>query len=256
MRNQYLIVLPFFLTLTACYEPTTVSFSRSFNRAFNNYKPVRNSQEFLIMNYESHLIVNKDNEFEVFYTYFFEEGVKIIKHEPTSIILQQQKVRKHTEYIFDYQEEGVFELFYYDEVYSNFQYKSFYSIEASDLNNELSLLMLFEELFIKQKLIDQINWQVDLVIPSEPINDEVLDFEIPISDVIKLENFEPAIGFIPHSVYSDMTLVQATEKVTLNFEAMNSEITYEMKLDLYNLNELDADNFLLSESEKLEYTGY
>jgi hypothetical protein len=256
MNKFKLILISIFILVVSCSESPTVSFSNTFHRAFNNYKPIRDTQQLLIMNFESELRIDKENNFEEYFTYFFEKGVKLKKNEPTVINYLQQKVRKYTEYIFDYEEGGVFETFYYDEFYSKTKYYTFYSFDYEDLNNELSLLMLFEELFIKQNLKDMINWQVDLVIPRQSLANPVLEFEIPRDEVIKAENFEPAINFVPSTVQSSLSVVQETEAVVLIFGASNDNKTIEMKLELYNLNILNEEDFLLSPQQKLNYSGY
>jgi hypothetical protein len=253
MKNKSIIALAATATLLyGCLGPQTY-FSEVFNTVYDLYFPVQDSANKPVMNYKvSASIIENEDRYD--YTlYFFETGMSLTAVSP--IIISGASTTETIEAIFDYEEEGVFASRYTGSMMANLE-KVFTTLDEADLDIVTEAIEI-AEVNLTEDILSIINNQAtNLIIGGQPVDQDSKTYNIPVAQFVDLTMFEDLVGFVPVNLTVSVNFVTSENAATIEVSASSESSIYEVSITLEDHDQINAEDHLLSASEKLAYEGY
>jgi hypothetical protein len=238
--------------LAGCLGPQTY-FSEIFNTMEDLYFPTLDSQNRIVENYEISAEITIDSRVQTFDVYFFNTGIQLIN--VSSETNEGVSTTRTLTIIYDYAEGGIFS-------------KREFANEPNDAELNFSsfdsdTFSIFDEAVdvVTNLLTDEVrgivnNQATNLVIGGQPATQDRKSYTLPIANFIDLENFEGAVGFVPTSLQVVVAFTTSTNQGEFQITASGDGKSYGAVITIGNPNGVVAADHLLSNTEKLTYTGY
>lgn len=253
MKLQKLLAIGATATLLyGCLGPQTY-FSDVFNTVYDLYFPLQDTEGRPVMNYKvSASIIENEDRYD--YTlYFFETGMSLTSVSP--IVISGATTTETIQAIFDYEEEGVFASRYTGSSMANLE-KVFTTLDESDFDIVTEAIDIAEANLTEDILSIINNQATNLIIGGQPVDQDSKNYTIPVSQFVDLETFKDLVGFVPENLTVTVNFVTSENAATIEVSATSEGSIYEISITLEDHDQINAEDHLLSASEKLAYEGY
>lgn len=245
-------ILASVLLLTSCLTPQTY-FSEVFDLVYEAYRPLRNSSDYLAMNYQTEIHIEKNDDIFDFSIAFFETGFEVFKNGPAMVNGVATRIQLTS--LFDYAESGVFETKFFD-VSSDTVTKRFVALTTEQMADYSSAANYFDNA-LNESTIELIHSRVtDLAIGGQPKANNVVTYALPIGDLVDLAQFESLLGFVPTTLETTLTYDKTTFETVINLVGTSETNAYTADIELFNPGGVVASTYLLTPTEKLAFSGY
>jgi hypothetical protein len=84
----------------------------------------------------------------------------------------------------------------------------------------------------------------------------IKNYTIPVSQFVDLETFKDLVGFVLENLTVTVNFVTSENAATIEVSATSEGSIYEISITLEDHDQINAEDHLLSASEKLAYEGY
>lgn len=253
MKNKSILALTATATLLyGCLGPQTY-FSEVFNTVYDLYFPVQDSSNKPVMNYKVSATVQDDDVTLSFSIFFFETGMSLTSISPKTVsgVATTETIKA----IFDYQEEGIFASRFYGNDETNIE-RVFNTYENADFDVVTDALEIAETSLTEDILSIINNQATNLVIGGQPVDQDSKTYNIPVAQFVDLSTFEDLVGFVPVNLTVSVNFVTSENAATIEVSASSETSLYEVVIVLDNHDQINAEDHLLSASEKSAYDGY
>jgi hypothetical protein len=238
--------------LTSCLGPQTY-FSSVFSTLKDLYFPVLDNNDRLVMNYALEASITTDDKTTTFSVYFFTTGIKLLSMTPTTV--NEIETIEALHLVYDYVEGGYFAKRFYannpqteDKIYREFEDDSF-DVFLEGVNIAKS--------FFTDEIESILNNQAtNLIIGGQPEAQDVKRYTLPVARFVDLESFEDLVGFVPTSLDVLIEFTTSTNQGKIDLTANADNKSYEVIIILSESNLVQANQHLLSPTEKITYQDY
>jgi hypothetical protein len=251
-QKQMLALVTTGFVLSGCLGPQTY-FSSVFSTLKDLYFPVLDNNNRLAMNYALEASITSDEQTITFDVYFFTTGFKL--DSATPITRDEVATTETLTLIYDYAEDGYFAKRVYannpqseEKIYRDFENDSF-DIFSESVNTAESLLSEEFESVIN-------NQATNLFIGGQPQAQDVKRYRLPVATFVELENFESLVGFVPTALEVEVELTTSTNQGKIELSANGNDQSYEVVIILSQPDLIQANQHLLTPTEKITYEGY